>query len=243
MSYNYFSRVYDDLTENIDYQVRSDYISGLFADRGIKSGASILDLACGTGTFSKLFFDKGFKVIGIDASSEMLEIAAFKTNGNVPLIRAKMQDFSLAESLDACICCLDSINHLNNIDDVKITFFNIHQSLKVGGIFIFDVNTVYKHNYILADYTFIFDEDKYFLSWDNELENENKVRMIIDIFALQENGEYKRYSEEFYETAFEIDELKKALSEYFKVLYVYDDLSRNDPKSDSERIYFVCERI
>lgn len=243
MSYNYFAKVYDDLTENINYKVRSDYISDLFADYNIKRGATLLDLACGTGTFSKLFCDKGFDVIGIDLSSEMLEIASFKCNGKVPLIKAKMQEFSLAVPVDACICCLDSVNHLECLEDVKSTFKNIYDSMKSGGVFIFDVNTVYKHNYVLADNTFVFDEDEYFLSWDNELLADNKVRMLLDIFALQDNGSYKRYSEEFIETAYETEVLLEALAPYFKNVKIYDDLTKNPPDEKSERIYFVCERI
>ena len=243
MSYNYFAKVYDDLTENIDYKVRSEYISGLFADYGVGACSTLLDLACGTGTFSKLFADKGFEVTGVDLSTDMLEIASNKTDGKVLLINANMQDFVLQNPVDACICCLDSINHLNGIDEVKKTFENVRNSLKEKGIFIFDVNTVYKHNCILADNTFVFDEEEYFLSWDNELLEENKVRMLIDIFALQDNGDYKRYSEEFTETAYEIEELKDALSPYFNVLKVLDDLSDLTPNETSERVYFVCERI
>lgn len=243
MSYNYFAKVYDDLTENIDYKVRSDYISGFFADFNISPGDTLLDLACGTGTFSKLLSDKGFSVTGVDISEDMLSIAALKTNGAVSLIKADMLDFSLAEPVDACICCLDSINHLDNIEQVCAVFKNVHGSLKSGGAFIFDVNTVYKHNKILGNNTFVFDEEKYFLSWDNELLDNNKVRMLIDIFALQSDGSYERYSEEFCETAFEIDELKSSLAPYFKVINVFDDLSRNMPDENSERVYFICERI
>ena len=243
MSYNYFAKVYDDLTENVDYKVRSDYISDLFADCGVKNGASLLDLACGTGSFSKHFADKGFEVTGIDLSPEMLEIASFKTQGKVLLLNAEMQNFVLQSPVDACICCLDSVNHLESIDDVKKTFENVYNSLKEKGIFIFDVNTVYKHNFILADNTFVFDEENYFLSWDNELEDDNRVRMFLDIFVLQGNGDYKRYSEEFTETAYDTDTLKSALQPYFRVLNVFDDLSCLPPTDTSERVYFVCERI
>lgn len=243
MSYNYFARVYDGLTENIDYKARSEYISGLFAGYGILPGASVLDLACGTGTFSKLFSDMGFNVTGIDLSTEMLEIASFKTDGKVQLINAGMQDFRLTNPVDGCICCLDSVNHLDSFEDVSKTFENVYYSMKSGGIFVFDVNTVYKHNYVLADNAFVFDEEDYFLSWDNELLGDNKVRMLIDIFVLQENGNYKRYSEEFCETAYELEFIKTALAPYFKVHKVLDDLSYTAPSEKSERVYFVCERI
>ena len=239
--YNYFALHYDELTENVDYKVRSDYISDFFNKFGITPGASVLDLACGTGTMSRLMKEKGYCVTGIDLSEEMLSVADFKAKGKIPFLKADMTDLSLSQPVDACICCLDSINHLTNIDDVIKAFECVSKSLCDGGIFIFDVNTVYKHREILADNTFVFDNADYFLSWDNELIDDNTVKIILDFFVF--NGKnYDRYTEEFTETAFEDVELKSSLSPYFEILGVYDDLSLDNPKPCSERLYFVCKR-
>ena len=239
--YNYFALHYDELTENVDYKVRSDYISGFFNKLGMNQNAKLLDLACGTGTMSLLFKEKGYHVVGIDLSSEMLSIADNKANGTIPFIKAKMQNFKLSEPVDACLCCLDSINHLNNIKEVEKTLKCVYNSLNENGIFIFDVNTIYKHRNILADNCFVFDEENYFLAWDNEQIDDYSVRIILDFFVY--NGiSYDRYSEEFIETAFETEALSAALNPYFEILGIYDDLSYEAPKADSERIYFVCKR-
>ena len=117
----------------------------------------------------------------------------------------------------------------------------VYHSLNENGVFIFDVNTVYKHRNILADNSFVFDEENYFLSWDNELIDSYSVRIILDFFVY--NGvSYDRYSEEFVETAFETEVLSSALMPYFEILGIYDDLSLESPKTDSERLYFVCKR-
>lgn len=239
--YNYFALHYDELTENVDYKVRSDYISGFFNKFGISENAFLLDLACGTGTMSLLFKEKGYRVIGIDLSSEMLSIADNKANGAIPFIKAEMQNFELSEPVDACVCCLDSLNHLNNLKDIRKTFECVYHSLKENGIFIFDVNTVYKHRNVLADNSFVFDEESYFLSWDNELIDDYSVRIMLDFFVFNGNS-YDRYSEEFIETAFETEDLLDALSSHFDVLGIYDDLSYNKPEESSERLYFVCKR-
>lgn len=239
--YNYFALRYDELTENVDYKVRSDYISDFFNKLGLSEDASLLDLACGTGTMSLLFKEKGYRVIGVDLSSEMLSIADNKAKGAIPFIRSEMQNFSLTEPVDACICCLDSINHLNSIKDVKKTFECIYNALNENGILIFDVNTVYKHRNILADNSFVFDEENYFLSWDNEQIDDYSIKIMLDFFVY--NGKnYDRYSEEFIETAFETEALSAALEPYFEILGIYDDLSMDKPKTDSERLYFVCKR-
>ena len=240
--YNYFAYRYDELTGNIDYDAGSDYISGFLIEQGIDKNSTLLDLACGTGTMSLLLKSRGYRVTGIDLSEEMLSVADHKAQGEIPFIKADMRDFRLADPVDACVCCLDSLNHLDSIEDVEAAYKCVHESLRDGGIFIFDVNTVYKHNHVLADNSFIFDEEDFFLAWDNELLEENRVRIMLDFFVF--NGEsYDRYSEEFVETAFSEDSIKAALSPYFEVLGVYDECTLDAPKPDSERIYFVCKRI
>lgn len=240
MSYNYFAQLYDGLTNNVEYEKRTEYILNIFSENGIKNG-TVLDLACGTGTMGIIVKNKGFDVIGVDLSEDMLSVADNKSNGSMRLVKAPMQDFSLEKAVDACMCNLDSINHLSDIEDVKKTFKCVYNSLKQDGIFVFDVNTIYKHTNILANNSFIFDEEDYFLAWDNELLEDNVIRIFIDIFSY--NGvNYDRYSETFNEKAYKVEELKSALEPYFDVLNVFDDVSREKPKSNSERLYFVCKR-
>ena len=244
-SYQTFAYLYDELTQNVEYEKRCDYILSFFEKNGIKSG-TVLDLACGTGSMSIPFMKKGYNIIGLDYSEEMLEIASNRLSevgNNFSLLKAKMQEFELSEKVCACVCCLDSINHLNNIDDVQATFKNVYDSLNNNGLFVFDVNTVYKHNEVLADNTFVFDEDDYYLVWDNEAVNDRTVRILLDMFLF--NGEnYDRFSEEFEETAYSVEELSTWLKNSgFVNIKVYDELSYDDPKNDSERLYFVCKKV
>lgn len=238
MSYNTFALFYDRLTENADYKVRSDYISNFFSRYG-NGGNSVLDLACGTGTLCSLFNEKGYQVTGVDLSPDMLTIAKAKCPDS-QFICADISDFNVNEKFDFCTCTLDSINHLANINAVKKCFLSVYNCLDIGGIFVFDVNTIYKHNEILAENTFVFDEDDFFLSWDNEALGNNRVRILLDFFIF--NGKnYDRFSEDFVETAYSVDELISALND-FEIIGIYDELSENARKADSERIYFVCRR-
>lgn len=238
-SYNVLAQFYDRLTENVEYEKRSDYIIKLYNIFSYKMG-SVLDLACGTGSVALNLKKKGFDVIGLDLSDEMLSEADRRAGGTIQFLHGDMTDFSFENRFDLCVCCLDSINHLTELCDVEKCFNCVFDSLSEEGIFIFDVNTVYKHNEILADNTFVFDEDDFFLSWDNELYDDNMVRILLDFFVF--NGKsYDRYSEEFFERAYYIDELKSVLNN-FEILAVYDDMTENPPKPDSERLYFVCKR-
>ena len=241
-SYNVFAQFYDYLNQNVDYDAGSNFISGIFKDNNVKS---VLDLACGTGVISEKLLNEGYDVVGIDASSEMLTEAQqrlFNCGGNFSLINAKMQDFSLEKNVDAVICCLDSINHLTDEKDVEKTFENVYNSLSENGIFIFDVNTVFKHQTLLNNRAYVFDEEDFFLSWDNELEEDNLVRFMLDFFVF--NGEsYDRYSEEFYEKAYSVETLCELLNKSgFKEINIYGGFDFSEPKDDSERLYFVCRK-
>ncbi len=240
-SYETFARFYDSLTENADYKVRNNYISNFFSQHG-NNGKRVLDLACGTGTAAKLLSEQGFCVTGIDISSDMLTVAENKCP-DIKFFKADMTDFSLPEKYDYCICTLDSINHLITIDKVSACFECAYNALDDGGLFIFDVNTPYKHKQILAEHTFVFDEKDYFLSWDNSYIGNNTVDIFLDFFVY--NGEnYDRYSENFKEKAYKVEELKKALkNNNFEIINIYDDLTENPPNVKSERLYFICKKV
>jgi predicted TPR repeat methyltransferase len=239
-SYNIFAEFYDDLTQNVEYEKIAKYVSSFFK-KYYPSGKTVLDLACGTGTLSKLLNEEGYNIIGIDLSDDMLCIASSKSVDNASFIKGDISSFALPQKVDYCVCSLDSINHLKSIEQVGECFNCVYNSLVDGGIFVFDVNTVYKHKNVLNDNTFVFDEENFFLSWDNEYLGENTVRILLDFFVF--NGvNYDRFSEEFCEKAYEISELENKLNK-FKILGVYDELTLTEPKNDSERIYFVCKKV
>ena len=145
---------------------------------------SVLDLACGTGSVSEYLADMGMKVIGMDLSDEMLTEACSKGIKRAVFIKGDMTCFTLPQKVGCCICSLDSINHLKDIGEVRKCFDCVYNSLDNGGVFVFDVNTVYKHQCILADNTFVFDEEDFFLSWDNEYLGDNTVRILLDFLCL-----------------------------------------------------------
>lgn len=243
-NYNILAQYYDELTIDVDYEVRSDYISDFFKANNPNT-KTVLDLACGTGSISKCLIQKGYDITGIDLSEDMLSIAYNKLSSignNFSLLNADITEFSLENKFDACICALDSINHLDGIESVKKAFQCVYDSLNEKGTFVFDVNTIYKHQEILGDNTFVFDEEDYFLSWDNELIDDYTVRILLDFFIY--NGKsYDRYSEEIIEIAYSINDIVSLLEEIgFVNIKCYDELTLDEPKEDSQRLYFVCQR-
>lgn len=245
-AYSFFSSVYDTLTENVNYAARADYIADLLADNGIKGGI-LLDLACGTGTLSIEMAEKGFEVIGVDSSADMLSVAmnnAYESGKNILFLCQQMQQLDLYGTINAAICTLDSINHLTDPDDVQTTFDKVSLFTEPGGIFIFDVNTVYKHREILADNTFVYDLDDVYCVWQNTLDPAtDTVQIDLDIFEQVDDGIYERTQESFCERAYPLPIIDDMLNKAgFEQIAVYDELSREKPNEKSERVFIIARK-
>lgn len=239
-NYGFFASVYDELTVNVEYKKRAEYIISLLKRNGI-SGGILLDLACGTGTLSKFLADAGFDMICADNSPAMLNIAKEKVPSAL-ILNQDMTKLDLYGTIDACVCSLDSVNHLTKIGDVRKAFDKVSLFTRPGGVFVFDINSLYKHREILADNTFIYDTEKAYCIWQNSLNKKtDTVSIHLDIFTLDENGRYIRNQEDFSERAYDINDIKQWL-EYsgFDVTGIYGELSYEKPEEKSQRIYFTA---
>lgn len=244
--YGSFSDVYDILTQNVNYPQRAEYIADLLTDNGIRGGI-LLDLACGTGKLSAEMAGRGFEVIGVDASGDMLSIAmnnAYENGANILFLCQTMQQLDLYGTINACVCTLDSINHLTDKQDVQTAFDKVSLFTESGGIFIFDVNTPFKHREVLADNTFVYDMDEVYCVWQNTFdEATDTVQIDLDIFEEVEDGIFERSQESFCERAYEIDELEEMLVKSgFETVAVYDELTKNPPRTDSQRVFIIARK-
>ncbi len=245
MSYDDFSHYYDLLTDNVEYKKRADYFCRLLSMCGTNEGI-LLDLGCGTGNMSFEMAEKGFDVIGVDSSIGMLNVAQqkmFETGRHILLLNQNMQEIDLYGTIDCAVCVLDGINHLDGADDVKKTFEKVSLFMNKGGAFAFDVNTIYKHKNILGDNAFVFEPDGVFCAWQNSYNpDDNSVEISLDFFE-EEDGVYYRASENFTEKAYELDDIKLWLEESgFEVVGIYDDMTTEDVKPDSERAVFLARK-
>ena len=237
--YEHFAEVYDILNKNANYLERTNYVLKLFKKFDRKPSL-LLDLACGTGSFTNEFLKQDVDVIGVDSSQYMLSCAREKSNAL--FICQKAEELELFGTVDGAICMLDSINHITTKKALKKVFERVHLFLEPERLFIFDINTPFKHKEILANNAFNFNQSDFFVAWQNEA-LKNGTHIYIDIF--KKNGEsYNRFSEDFYERAYSVKEIEELLIKTgFKVLAKFDDLSENVPHNKSERIYFVAKRI
>ena len=246
-AYGNLAQFYDRLTDNGEYAKRCDYITDLLSENGV-SGGILLDLACGTGNFSELFCQKGFDVIGVDISPDMLACAMEKSYDkglDILYLCQDMAELDLYGTISCAVCTLDSFNHVTEPDSVRKAIKKVGLFMEKGGVFVFDVNTRYKHREVLANNTFVYDLDEIFCVWQNTLDAEtDRVHIDIDLFAPDENGKYDRLEESFDEVIYDRETLEAWLKKYgFETVGVYEEFTRESVKPDTQRAVFVCKKI
>ncbi len=266
-AYGNFAAYYDELTEDIPYEKWADYFKMLFDKYGINPEI-ILDLACGTGNMTLTLAKRGYDMIGIDSSLEMLGVAREKAAGDssVLFLSQGMTDFELYGTVGAIVCCLDSINYLTDEQALLHCFELANLYLDPGGLFIFDINTPYKFQNILGNETFVLENERVFVVWQNEFDETSQTcTMDLDFFEyvkeqdfsyketalktenshLLSNSTDREYYTRFHEThtehVYECDRIIALLKRAgFEYVDVYGELSLSPPREDEERVFFAA---
>ena len=245
--YETFARYYDGLTENVDYPKRAAYFDGLIQKHKRSAGVVLLDLACGTGSMSEEMCRLGYDVIGVDFSYGMLSRAMEKKmESGLPIqyVCQDMRELELYGTVDITLCTLDSLNHLNCFADVETVFHKVSENLEPGGLFLFDMNTPYKHRSVLGSQIYIYDTDDVYCVWENQYEpKDHTVTICLDFFELDEDGRYIRSGEEIIEHAYEPEQVASALKQAgLTVIGCYHADSEEPLHADSQRMIFVARK-
>lgn len=247
MSYGVFSEFYDALTANVSYDKVSQVLGSLLTRYG-KSRGLLLDLACGTGSVSVRLAKKGYEVIGVDLSPEMLSEAqnkAYSAGQNILFLCQDMTALDLYGTVDAAVCTLDGLCHLPDEESVQAALQKVSLFMNPGGVFLFDVNSVYKHRAVLGNNTFVYDTDDVYCVWQNTLLPDGvTVQMDLDFFEpVSDEGDYVRQSERFTERAYPRETLEAMLKKTgFTVLDVFDGYSGKPAHDTSERLLFAVRK-
>ncbi len=246
MEYGVFSEFYDSLTGNVDYENSADYLCRVF-EKYDKLPTLLLDVGCGTGGFSICFAKRGIEVIGADPSVSMLEVAqkkAKESGVDILFLNQSGQDLDLYGTVDGAVSCLDTINHVTEKRELLKFFKKVSLFLEKDRLFVFDANTVYKHEKILGDNCFVFEEENLYCVWQNFYDKKSKITDISLDFFVGNNDEYVRETEEFSERAYDDSELCDMLNKAgFKVLDILGENSFEKPKKTEERQIFVCRKV
>ena len=106
----------------------------------LPKNARILDLCCGTGQMAQQLKILGYRVTGIDGSTEMLCYARENAPG-VEFLQRDARSFELTHKYNAVISVFDSLNHIMSNRELGSVFRSVYGTLRSGGLFMFDLNT------------------------------------------------------------------------------------------------------
>lgn len=243
--YTNFAYIYDKLMYDINYKEWADYIQSIFKLNNL-SPKTVLDLGCGTGNFCIEMSKRGYEMIGVDISTDMLMCAKEKSlceDVDILYLNQDMANFELYGTVDVVISLMDSINYITYKNDLKRLFKLVKNYLNPGGLFIFDINTTYKLEKVLGGNVFYDVGEELSYIWDNSYDKKKKLCQFDLTFFVKDGTGYNRYDELHYERAFTNSEIK-ALIEYagLELINVFDALKFSSPNKKSERIFYICKK-
>jgi len=220
---------------NCDYSSWADFVVNQIKKYS-PSAKTGLDVACGSGYFTRALKRSGYDVTGIDLQPEMLTQAkkeCVKSRLAIPFMQGDMTNLKTFSKVDFITVINDGINCLSGDKLVK-AFKSMAKCLKKGGVLHFDVSSEYKLKNVIANNTFCEDDDDYAYIWFNTLLSDS-VKMEMSVFLKQGECYIKRESL-LIEYIHTLDQLSSALKESgFEIVATQGEMGK--PLTDS------CERI
>jgi len=243
-SYSFLAGCYDGLTYDVDYASWADYIEKHFRRRKLP-GRTVLDLACGTGSLTWELAARGYETIGVDRSPEMLAQAAQKhREGAIPplFLCQSMEKLDLYGTVDACVCCLDSVNYVTDPRKLLRAFRRVRLFLAPGGLFLFDVNSPEKLEG-LDGQVFLDETEESYCVWRAAYSRRSRIcSYYMDLFRLDPaSGLWAREEELHRERAYPVPELTDLLREAgFSEIQICGDRKLRPPVPGEGRLFFAA---
>ena len=259
--YTDFASVYDIFMKDVPYEQWADFLSSLIEHYGISKPMSeeemekesileseknlVLDLGCGTGTLTELLHRKGYDMIGVDYSEDMLRVATEKreqTGSQILYLCQDMRELDLYSTVGTVISVCDSLNYLLEDEDMVETFRLVNNFLYPGGIFIFDFNTVYKYEQVIGDTTIAENREECSFIWENYYHEDECINEYdLTIFTKEKNDLFRRFTETHYQRGYTLEEIKSFVSQAgLEFITALDETTHKVPTAESERIYVIC---
>ena len=245
-AYTSFAEVYDQFMDNVPYREWADFLQEILQKEGINDGL-VLDLGCGTGSMTEELAGRGYDMIGVDNSEDMLEIAMEKrqeSGHDILYLLQDMQEFELYGTVRAVVSVCDSVNYVTEKEELEQVFRLVNNYLDPGGIFVFDFNTEYKYREVLGDRTIAENREDSSFIWDNsyyEEEHMNEYELTLFIQETDQKELYHKYQETHFQRAYTLEEIRELLEKSgLRFVAAYEDYTKEAPGKGSERICVVA---
>ena len=274
-TYSDFARVYDELMDNTPYEDWCENIAALIEQYGIstpireEAGLTeaaldkmpseedvleealasernlVLDLGCGTGTLTELLYQKGYDMIGVDNSSEMLEIAREKqekSGSEILYIQQDMRELELYSTVGTVISVCDCLNYLLEEEELLAVFRLVNNYLYPGGLFLFDFNTVYKYSQVIGDTVIAENREDCSFIWENYYHEEEEINEYdLTVFVQEEGDCFRRFTENHYQRGYTPESMCRLAEQAgMQVIRLLDADSMGEVTEESERVYVLA---
>ena len=243
-AYQNLAASYDRLTNDVDYRSWVDFAHAILEKEGMKV-RSVADLACGTGSATRILAEMGYRVTAVDLSEDMLTEAMDKCADleSMPtFVHQNLAQLHLPRAVDMAVCFLDSLDYILDPADCERAICRTYKALNPGGIFIFDVNTPEKLRAMDCQ-VFLDEDDDVYCVWRGEFDEDSNICSYgMDLF--QREGEvWHRSFEEHREYAYSIEQLKGFLKKAgFTKIEVYADRLFCPPREGEQRVWFKARK-
>ncbi|MBQ7713469.1 MAG: methyltransferase domain-containing protein [Oscillospiraceae bacterium] len=244
-SYEFLAASYDALMRDADYARRAAFVEKLFLRAAKREVHTVLDLACGTGTMTCLLTERGYELISVDGSEDMLMRAREKAEGvrGIPplFLHQSMTRLDLNDTVDAAICCLDSLNYLTEARDVRRAFERLRLFVSPGGALVFDVHALGKLEAMDGE-TYFDEADGVCCVWQTAFRR-GLLDYRVELFARRADGAWTRSTEYHRQRYYAVEDLAQWLREAgFADVRACGDCRMRRPTAADGRIYISARR-
>ncbi len=237
-----FAHRYDKFN-TASYDGYTDFINGCFKKSDIPV-KEVLDVGCGTGEITLRLAERGYDMVGVDLSAEMLGVLREKQGSDKVLILMQdMCELDLYGTVQGAVCTYDCFNYLCGNSDLDRAFERISLFTEAGGIFVFDINTKHTYESVYADNCYVYEDGGDMLIWQNKYSKSSQsCCFMLTLFEEGEDG-YTRRDEVQYQHYFPVNTVKALLDKNgFELMGLYGGINYEEFNSTSNKAYFICKK-
>ncbi len=233
------SEWYDRVNKD-EYAPYADFLQEVCARYSKIKVSQVLDLGCGTGGITRIMADRGFDMIGLDISPDMLSLAPM--HEKILYICRDMCDFELYGSVQLAYSSYDCVNYLQSCYDLDAMLANTALYLEKGGLLVFDVNTMYRADNVYDGRAYCYEDGDDMLVWRAAKKN-SSVYFYLTSFTC-DGGKYIRRDEVLTERIWSHRTISRCLAQNgFRIIGVYGGKDLAPLTDESEKAYYIAERI
>jgi SAM-dependent methyltransferase len=244
-----FSRIatyYDRLMSFVNYPLWIAYIEKILLANRIPD-RDIFDLGCGTGVCLEIWLKKGYRVAGLDGSTEMVRIcqdrlAPQRGAAEAPILVGDMRNFSLQQPVPVVTSLYDSLNYLLVESDLAACYRAVYANLRPGGIFIFDMNTTHALRDEWGNNVYRRRDEDIFSVWDNTFDPATGISTLRITLEVNEGDRPVTVREIHQERAYPLATIQDLLIKTGYQADLYRHLTFQPASESDVRIMAVCRK-